>query len=254
VITPNAQKVATGYTARRAIVSDALCNQCHQELGTFTEDAFHAGQRNDGTTCSWCHTPNRTSSGWSADSTSFVHAIHAGAKRTTKYNWHAISATDGFWDVAYPGVLKQCETCHLPGTYDFSATGSAVPAPNNRQYRTVMTGNSAAAIFSTSPYISQTAGTAYGSGYAVSAATGVVTPAAATTLVISPITTVCFACHDRSTKNAGELYSPVDHMIANGGSIYADRASALAKPELCMGCHNATNANGLSIKTVHGLK
>ena len=47
VIAPNVQKVATGYTGRRAIVEDKRCNACHQELGTFTEDAFHAGQRND---------------------------------------------------------------------------------------------------------------------------------------------------------------------------------------------------------------
>ena len=67
VIAPNVQKVAGGYTARRAIVEDKRCNACHQELGTFTEDAFHAGQRNDGSTCSWCHKPNQTSSGWSAD-------------------------------------------------------------------------------------------------------------------------------------------------------------------------------------------
>ena len=125
VIAPNAQKVATGYTGRRAIVSDAKCNACHQELGTFTEDAFHAGQRNDGTTCAWCHKPNQTSSGWSADSTSFVHAIHASAKREVPYNWHAATATEGFYDVTYPGVLNQCETCHLAGTYDFSASTSA---------------------------------------------------------------------------------------------------------------------------------
>lgn len=62
------------------LFDDAKCNNCHQELGTFTEDAFHAGQRNDGTSCSWCHTPNRASSGWSADSASFVHSIHAGAE------------------------------------------------------------------------------------------------------------------------------------------------------------------------------
>ena len=123
VIAPNVQKVATGYTGRRAIVEDARCNACHQELGTFTEDAFHAGQRNDGTTCSWCHTPNRTSSGWSADSTSFVHAIHAATKRTVQYNWHAVSATEGFWQIGYPGILNKCETCHVPGTYDFSASG-----------------------------------------------------------------------------------------------------------------------------------
>lgn len=52
VIAPNAQRTATGYTARRAIVEDARCNKCHQELGTFTAEAFHGGQRNDATTCS----------------------------------------------------------------------------------------------------------------------------------------------------------------------------------------------------------
>src|SRR5262249_38949774 len=60
VIAPNAAKVADGFTGRRPIVEDTRCNACHQELGTFTQDAFHAGQRNDGTTCSWCHTPNKT--------------------------------------------------------------------------------------------------------------------------------------------------------------------------------------------------
>ena len=133
------QKVATGYTARRPIVEDARCNKCHQELGTFTTDAFHGGQRNDGTTCAWCHNPNRTSSGWSADSTSFIHAIHASAKRTVPFTWHASSTTENFADVKYPGVLRQCETCHLPGTYDFSATASDSALPN-RLYRSVATG------------------------------------------------------------------------------------------------------------------
>jgi OmcA/MtrC family decaheme c-type cytochrome len=125
VIAPNVQKVATGYTGRRAIVEDKRCNACHQELGTFTEDAFHAGQRNDATTCSWCHNPNRTSSGWAVDSTAFVHAIHASAKRQVPYTWHAVSTTDGFFDVTFPGILNDCQTCHLPGTFDFSATPAA---------------------------------------------------------------------------------------------------------------------------------
>ena len=139
VIAPNVQKVATGYTGRRAIVEDARCNACHQELGTFTEDAFHAGQRNDGTTCSWCHRPNQTSSGWAADSTAFVHAIHGSAKRSNKFTWHAASPTEGFWDVTYPGILNDCLTCHLPGTFDFSASASA-SAMDNRLFRTVATG------------------------------------------------------------------------------------------------------------------
>ncbi len=229
VVSPNVQKVAAGYSGRRAIVEDARCNKCHQELGAFTADAFHGGQRNDGTTCSWCHTPNRTSSGWSADSTSFVHSIHAAAKRTVNYNWHAISATEGFWQIGYPGVLAQCEACHLPGTYDFSAAGSAAAMPN-RQYRTVASGTlaSTGATFGYSPYITQDLN--YGAGFSFSAATGVTTEAAGTTLVTSPTATACFACHDSVVARR--------HMETAGtASIYAPRSSALAIGEQCMLCH-----------------
>jgi OmcA/MtrC family decaheme c-type cytochrome len=237
VITPDAQKVATGYNARRVIVEDARCNKCHQELGVFTAESFHAGQRNDGTTCSWCHNPNRTSSGWGADSTNFIHGIHGGSKRTVKFNWHAVSATDGFWDIGYPGVLKNCEACHVPGSYDFSATASAGAVPN-RLYRTVATGTLAAGI-SVSPYV--TVGKDYGAGYSVNAATGVATAAAGTTLVDSPITTACFACHDSDLAKV--------HMISNGGSIYEARSTALAKPEQCLICHGTGRV--ADIKTMH---
>jgi len=227
VIAPNSQKVATGYAARRAIVEDARCNNCHQELGTFTEDAFHAGQRNDGTTCSWCHTPNRTSSGWSADSTSFVHAIHGSAKRDDKYTWHATSATEGFWEVTYPSVLAQCETCHLPGTYDFKARTDA--EMNSRLYRTVASGTlaSTGATYAYSPYITKDLN--YGAAFAFSAATGATTAAAATTLVTSPTATVCFACHDSTLAK--------QHMVTNGGSLYTPRSTALAVGEQCTLCH-----------------
>ena len=237
VIAPNAQKVATGFTGRRAIVEDARCNSCHQELGTFTEDAFHAGQRNDGTTCAWCHNPNRTSSGWSADSTSFIHSIHGGAKRTTAFNWHATSATETFADVKYPGVLKNCETCHLPGTYDFSNSASSAALPN-RLYRYTATGTLAASV-STSPYV--TTGVAYGSGFSFNAATGVTTAAAGTTLVSSPITTACVACHDTSLAQA--------HMAANGGSFYVARSTALSQSETCMVCH--ATGRVADIKAMH---
>jgi OmcA/MtrC family decaheme c-type cytochrome len=227
VVTPNVQKVATGYTGRRVIVDDKRCNACHQELGAFTEEAFHGGQRNDGTTCSWCHTPNRTSSGWSADSTSFVHAIHAANRRTVKYNWHAASADEGYWQIGYPGILNKCEQCHVAGTYDFSASGSEA-ATANKQYRTVASGTSAfAASVSNSPYV--TVGTIYGAGFGYNATTGVTTVAAATTLVTSPTATACFACHDSEQATA--------HFEINGGSIYKQRSEALAKTETCLVCH-----------------
>jgi OmcA/MtrC family decaheme c-type cytochrome len=244
VIAEDVQKAATGATGRRAIVEDKRCNACHEELGTFTTESFHAGQRNDGTTCSWCHNPNRTSSGWAADSTSFIHAIHAADKRTVPFTWHASTTTESFANVGYPGILSKCETCHLPGTYDFSASASAAAA-DNRLYRYVATGTVLSTTatdlqkFSASPYV--TAGTNYGAGFSFTPATGVTVPAADTTLVNSPTAAVCFACHDGTEALA--------HMRANGGSIYAPRAAALATTEQCLVCH--ASGKIADIKAVH---
>ncbi len=139
VIAPDAKKVASGYTGRRQIVEDARCNKCHQELGAFTADAFHGGQRNDGESCAFCHRPNQTSSGWSADSTSYIHSIHAGNKRTEPFTWHSEAVDESFADVKFPGVLKNCEGCHIRGGYDFSSSAAQSALPN-RLYRTVATG------------------------------------------------------------------------------------------------------------------
>jgi len=283
VIAPDAQKVATGCTTstdplcspRRPIVEDARCNACHQELGTFTEDAFHAGQRNDGTTCSWCHTPNRASSGWSADSTYFVHAIHAAAKREAPFTWDATSTTESFADIAYPGVLRDCQTCHLPGTYDFSASASASALPN-KQYRTVATGafngtanttittysyNSGSAscvagtsspqtalgVFSLSPYITPFP-TTYGVGFSFNAGLTATNPScrpdgtvvaanpAGGTIQADPVTLV-------NSPIAGVCVACHDsdieraHFELNGGSIYTPRSTALNTTETCMVCH-----------------
>lgn len=241
VIAPNAQKVAAGFTGRRPIVEDARCNKCHQELGTFTEEAFHGGQRNDGSTCSWCHTPNRTSAGWSADSTSYVHAIHAGNKRQVPFTWHAASPTESFADIRFPGVLKDCQTCHLPGTFDFSASTSASALPS-RLYRTVGQGSYASTsptAFTFSPYVGLDFN--YGAGFSFNAATGVGTAAASTTLVNSPITAACFACHDSTLARA--------HIEINGGSVYAMRSAALATTETCMVCHDTGRI--ADIKVMH---
>ena len=240
VIAPNVQKVATGYTGRRAIVEDARCNACHQELGTFTEDAFHAGQRNDGTTCSWCHTPNRTSSGWSVDSTHFVHAIHASAKRQVPFTYQATTTNPaGFAEVTYPGILNDCLTCHLPGTYDFSATASAnavgqgADQLDKRQYRTVGTGTYAAgpalSPFVQPPYASAL-GTAYGSGFSFNQFTGATTAAAVTTLVMSPTVTACSACHNTADS--------ISHFKINGAAYYQPRSTGITGTnETCLICH-----------------
>jgi OmcA/MtrC family decaheme c-type cytochrome len=248
----NVVKVATGHTPRRAIVDNANCNQCHEKLGLFTDANFHAGQRNDGTVCAFCHNPNRTSSGWSADSSSYIHAIHGASKRTVPFNWHA-TATASFADVRFPGghdadsKLKRCETCHKPDTYDFKAPAS-LSAVSSRLFRTVATGNLTAGGISISPYVSTAS---YGSGFSYNVGTGVTTAAAGTTLVNSPIATACFSCHDGDLKNQPGT-KVQDHIEQMGvGSIYKDRTTALAKSEQCLLCHGATSTIK-PIKAAHG--
>ena len=44
--------------------------------------------------------------------------------RTAKYTW-----VEDWSKVGYPGLLKNCEQCHVSGTYDFTATASSVRFP-----------------------------------------------------------------------------------------------------------------------------
>lgn len=261
---PNVTKVATGYTGRRAIVETARCNKCHDGLGV--KPTYHSGQRNDGPTCSFCHNANRVNSGWAVNSKDIIHAIHAGAKRTVPFTWHGeIKA----WEVTYPGVINTCTQCHLEGTYDFSATATKNAQPN-MLVSTTATGTydpNPKAPATIGPYLSPfiTAGTPYGSGYTTSGsrtvgtqwkstgtvACSVATPctcsiaepcnAEDTTLVHSPITAACSACHDSAIARK--------HFADNGGSHYKPRSQALATPESCLMCHGPSKI--AAIAAVH---
>lgn len=255
-----ATDAATGkkYSARRDIVDTKNCLKCHEQLGA--NPTFHAGQRNDGATCAFCHRPNQTSGGWSASSSTFVHAIHGASERSTGFNWHAGCPTgtsfalgtctkdnaDPYYaKVTYPGILNNCLQCHKPGTYDFSAPASAAAVPNLLM-TTVGTGSYPAADINLSPYVALavdygtlfsttnlTSGTKDGVACTTAApcACTLASPcnASATTLVESPITAACAACHDAPTY--------LEHMRQMGGTFYGTRASALAKTETCLLCH-----------------
>jgi OmcA/MtrC family decaheme c-type cytochrome len=169
---PDVWKVATGFTGRRIIVDNSKCSSCHVTLGVGPD--FHAGQRNDSSSCNFCHRPNQTSSAWSANQKDFIHAIHGSEKRTVPFNWHAKSATDGYYKVTYPAVLNKCEMCHLPGTYDFSTTAAQAALPN-MLFSTVgqgrYNGNPAtnpSGFFSLSPYVATDNQTDYGFGFSTS--------------------------------------------------------------------------------------
>ncbi|BDG05240.1 OmcA/MtrC family decaheme c-type cytochrome [Anaeromyxobacter oryzae] len=248
-VAPNQKMVATGFTGRRTIVDNAKCKNCHAALGA--EPTFHAGNRNDGESCIWCHNPNQNNNGWAGNAKDFIHGLHAGTiagvtlpdgttstrtgVRTVPFGWHAVSATDGYWGVELPGQHNNCEACHTPNGYDFSATTSA----NNMLFSTAATGTPAAGP-SLSPYV--TAGTVYGAGFSFNSSTGVTTAPAATTLVTSPIAAACLGCHDDSTTKA--------HITAKGGQIYQPRSTAnisATSAELCLGCHGAGATFSISV-------
>ena len=229
VIAPNADRLGTGFTARRAIVDDKRCQDCHQELGAFTQAVFHGGQRNNGATCSWCHTPNRPRNGWSVDAAAFVHAIHAGEPRSVPYNYYGVD-----WSkIKYPGVLARCEQCHVAGSYDFANTASANAAGlgadqiDKRLVRTTATGTLVAGSVGLSPWAAP--GIDYGA------------QGAATNLVTSQTVTVCSSCHDSDLA--------ISHMELNGGTFYKDRATALGRTEQCFVCH--ASGRLASITDVH---
>ncbi|MEI6207107.1 MAG: OmcA/MtrC family decaheme c-type cytochrome, partial [Desulfuromonadales bacterium] len=258
----NVTKVATGYTGRRVITDNNKCNACHGRLGV--KPTFHAGQRNDAPTCTFCHLAGATNSGWPININFDVHAIHGAAKRVNKFSWE-VSAGAKYWTVGYPGVLKNCEQCHVAGMYDYS--NSAYTANNgsifdSMLYTTVATGTMPASVPAIltgnetvpgtyySPFV--TAGAVYGTGFSYTSTTGTATPtvqAAPTTLVNSPIASVCFSCHDTKTARS--------HMVDQGGSIYEARSTALLKKELCIVCHgalsssNSTNTTTPAVKAVH---
>jgi OmcA/MtrC family decaheme c-type cytochrome len=205
------------------------------------EPGFHAGQRNDGASCAGCHTDNLTTNGWAVGSKYFVHAIHGNRKRANQYTWNESSTTAGYFDIKYPSPLNECQTCHVANSYDFTNATNMAQVPN-MLVQTVATGTMpvAAAGSGLAPVLpgaqvalDQTGTVSYGGAFGFSAATGVITPAAATNLVISPITNACSSCHDSAAE--------VDHMKANGGHYYDTRANTVGAGattvEQCLVCH-----------------
>ncbi|MEO8699470.1 MAG: OmcA/MtrC family decaheme c-type cytochrome [Kofleriaceae bacterium] len=241
---PNVWKVATGFTGRRAIVDNDKCKNCHGALGV--TPTFHAGQRNDGPTCSFCHNPNRTSSGWSAGSKYFIHAVHAGRKRTVDFTWHAAEAGPGYDEVEFPGTLNTCTTCHVGNTYDFTNEAN-LAAVARMQLTTVATGKydtnplTNSTFYTVSPYVVADNVTDYGAGFAYNATTNLTTQAAGTTLVLSPITGACSSCHDSTIA--------INHMKANGGQFYSPRSTVLplGATEQCLICHGPGRSAAIGV-------
>jgi len=111
----------------------------------------------------------------------------------------------------------------LPNTYDFTLA-STVNALPSMLASTVATGRynrdpatNPTGWFSLAPanYVIADNVYNYGAGFSFNVTTGVITEAADTTLVKTPITAACSACHDAAQS--------VAHMEAQGGAFYKPR-------------------------------
>ena len=254
-------KTADGYTARRAIVANAKCNSCHGQLGV--SPSFHSGARNNGEGCAMCHQPNTATGhvgaaygfggGWSVAVKNMVHSIHASDKRDNAFTYEATSTNpDGFKEVTYPGVLNNCEQCHVAGSYDFSATVNAAALPNllwTTDSKGDMSNPTNAPSIGLSPWV-----TTLGGGQINYTANN---------LVSSPVASSCFGCHDTKPAvahmqlNGGTLVSLVSGVSTGGARPAFPTASGVpvattfsfTKVETCMVCHGTGKV--ADIKAVH---
>jgi len=220
--TPSVIEAVSGDLVRRTVVDSAKCLNCHEIIEA------HGGNRvNNVQVCVVCHNPNLSSSGKTADATlttadqkallaeagfdpndaltwpersqdlkNLVHGIHGSEQRTFDFEF-VRNRLNGlyynFSEVTYPGILSNCETCHLPGTYS-----TQLPA---------------GALVSTEV---TTDGLNLNQADVLAARATVPNP---TDLVNSQTAGPCYLCHDSAPA--------VAHMEQNGGVIFGWRAEAL---------------------------
>ncbi len=204
-----------GDAVRREVVSMNKCLNCHESL------QLHGGNRvDDPGICKMCHTPSLTSSGRAADPTTLpdatvavlgdnplvypeesmnlkdlVHSAHGADVRQAAFEF--VRNRNGglyynFAEITFPGILQNCETCHLPGTYGPELVDGVLPS-------TFVTTSGAGAtrddILSARDTVPN-----------------------ATDLASSPLAATCYGCHASQSVEA--------HIEANGGIIAEPRGAA----------------------------
>jgi OmcA/MtrC family decaheme c-type cytochrome len=205
---------------RRQVVNIDKCNDCHKNL------SLHGDNRSGNTElCATCHNANATDINRRAgdcavalgtddepiDLKVMVHRIHAGNIGLCGYG----NSPHDYNGVVYPGRLKNCEGCHLEGTY--------YPVDPNAVLATTI--DAAPEILGN--------------------------PGDRSTLTddvaISPNTAVCSSCHTSDLAR--------NHMVQNGGDFNAgkDDTGALISTgnETCQLCHGKGATADVAVK--HGV-
>ena len=106
---------------RRTVVVLANCNKCHFNL------SLHGENRNQIEQCVLCHNPiendgsRRPASANPTESVDFalmIHRIHSGPLQSRDFTIYGFGGSkNNFNDVGYPGILNDCQQCHVAGSY-----------------------------------------------------------------------------------------------------------------------------------------
>ena len=246
-------KTVTGDTARRTVVDKTKCSNCHEWFeghggnrvydtqicvmchvpglatsGRGISDAalaaytFSAADNKKLTDWGFNKALTNAALKFPVTTNNFkdmIHGIHAGRDRVTPFidardrTPSAITLLD-MRRMDFPGVLKNCETCHAAGTY------SGVP-------------------LNTLPSTYESIDAAYAAAIAGGTATTAIAKTAlssvsATDTVTSPFAAACVSCHDGAAAQA--------HIKTQGGQIKGVRTASMFAGEACGTCHGAGKA------------
>jgi len=229
-------------TTRRDVVDIAKCDQCHDQV------SLHGANRNDEPKlCVICHNPNATDinrrpktaiadalnpqpgegvpsagvDGKAEESIDFkrlIHGIHGAELRENGLVVYGFGGSvNDFSEVGFPGIVQDCETCHLSGTYELDGTWET-PTLNGILASTIDSAPNATV-----------GGIATGPG---SLADGLADQS--DDINISPTAAVCSSCHDSALAEA--------HMKVPGGAVFDKTQADITNMvdgnfETCAVCH-----------------
>jgi OmcA/MtrC family decaheme c-type cytochrome len=128
---------------RRAVIDIAKCNGCHDSAGAGV--SLHGNNRTaELQVCGVCHNPDATDINRrpadpslaadgkreeSIDIKRMIHQIHAGRELQNGIVLYGFGNIEhDFSQVGFTGNLKNCETCHLPGTYGAEDAWQTLPS------------------------------------------------------------------------------------------------------------------------------
>jgi OmcA/MtrC family decaheme c-type cytochrome len=254
----------TDDAVRRAVIDPAKCAGCHEWL------QLHGGSRvlaatsdpNQTPVCTLCHNPNLSSSGRTANPAEplqadtvaalgdnpliypertnnfkdMIHGIHAADFRTEDYEFvrNRLNGLYFNWsEVTFPGILNNCLSCHLPGTYE-------LPLSANVLMTTERT----------------TTGDPAENRDAILAARDSVPNG--TDLVNSPIAATCYMCHDSELavahmeQNGGQINVLLREVRVSADILTRDEVLDRGSIETCDLCHGAGRVADLNV--VHGIE